>query len=182
MLAPRPGRDGDGPAGDDGMLGHNGHGRPDGTVRAEGRLSDCLLDIRFPADARQLFVLRSALGGVATAQDFDLDELSDLRMAVDELASTLLQLAEAGSTFRCEFRVYGARLDIHATATASPGAKVDQHTFGWHVLTALTDTADSWSTADPSGPARRRLHIKATKSAGGGPEQPAVADVPGSVG
>lgn len=149
--------------------GAGGRDQPDGS----GTLEDdqdvgCVLDIRFPAEARQLFLLRSALGGVATAQDFDLDEIADLRMAVDEIASTLLRLADNGSTFRCEFRVTGDRLDIHAAATASAGTGVDRGDFGWHVLTSLTDAVRTWNTRDDGDPDRGRLHIAATKTATAG--------------
>ncbi len=76
---------------------------------------------------------------LAARADFDVDAISDLRMAVDEACAELVQLAADGATLTCRFRL--REKDIAVTAFTKPrdGAKLSLRSFGWHVLTALVD-------------------------------------------
>src|SRR5499433_1279836 len=64
-------------------------------VMAEGEAAaDCPVQdqvtIRMPADGAYLSVLRTATAGLAARLDFTLDEIEDLRIAVDEACGMLL--------------------------------------------------------------------------------------------
>lgn len=124
------------------------------------------LEIVLPAEPSQLFMVRSAIGGIAASEDFEVEDTADVRMAADEMASALLLLAPPGSKLRCMFTVADdGTLTIAATAPAGAGAAVDTGAFGWHVLTTVTDTARTWSTTHPTDPAAALLHIEVTKRA-----------------
>ena len=49
--------------------------------------------VRMPADGAYLSVLRTATAGLAARLDFTLDEIEDLRIAVDEACAMLLSQA-----------------------------------------------------------------------------------------
>ena len=49
-----------------------------------------VIDLRVPADPAYLAVIRTATAGVATRLDLTLDEIEDLRIAVDEACALLL--------------------------------------------------------------------------------------------
>ena len=57
------------------------------------RLSRTPVEIRLPADSAYLSVLRTATAGLAARLDFTLDEIEDLRIAVDEACAMLLPQA-----------------------------------------------------------------------------------------
>ena len=56
------------------------------------------VEVRLPAAGAYLSVLRTATAGLAARLDFTLDEIEDLRIAVDEACAILLQQAVPGST------------------------------------------------------------------------------------
>ncbi len=55
------------------------------------------IEIRLPADRSQLFLIRSLVTTIALRQDFDLDEVEDIKLAVDELCSALMTRAWPGA-------------------------------------------------------------------------------------
>jgi hypothetical protein len=76
------------------------------------------VEVRLPAAGAYLSVLRTATAGLAARLDFTLDEIEDLRIAVDEACAILLQQAVPGSVLSC-----GA----HAPAAGGvPGPPVPQ--------------------------------------------------------
>ena len=59
----------------------------------DGEIADAV-EIRLPADSAYLSVLRTATAGLAARLDFTLDEIEDLRIAVDEACAMLLPHAD----------------------------------------------------------------------------------------
>jgi len=113
--------------------------------------------IRVPAELRQLAVVRAVANALAARQDFDLDAISDLTMAADELCSELVQRAAAGTTVACGFEATGDRFRIHGTVRPRSREAQSTSSFGWRVLTALVDAADTWQDG-------KSLHIAAVRS------------------
>src|SRR5690348_1071514 len=56
-----------------------------------------------PAEGAYLSVLRTATAGLAARLDFTLDEIEDLRIAVDEACAMLLSQAIPGTDLECHF-------------------------------------------------------------------------------
>ncbi|WP_235022871.1 ATP-binding protein [Amycolatopsis alkalitolerans] len=106
------------------------------------------IELRLGADLAQLPIVRSVVATIATRADFDLDAIADLRLAVDEACSTLITRAVPGSTMRCLFTVTGDELrftgTVHSASADSPSTK----SFGWRVLTTLTDSVEAHVTGD----------------------------------
>jgi serine/threonine-protein kinase RsbW len=95
-----------------------------------------------PADGAYLGVLRTAAAGLAARLHFTLDEIEDLRIAVDEACAMLIRLAAPAEELRCRFSLTGETLGVEVAVPAGPVAAVpDTGSFAWKVLTALTDDA-----------------------------------------
>lgn len=100
------------------------------------------VEVRVHADPALIPSVRAVAADLAARADFDLDAVSDLRMAVDEACSALVPLAVAGGQLRCGFTVLGATIDVVCRVPVAAGTTLRQDTFGWRVLTTLTDAAE----------------------------------------
>jgi serine/threonine-protein kinase RsbW len=91
-----------------------------------------------PANSTYLAVLRTATAGLAARLQMTLDEIEDLRIAVDEACAILLPIAKLGSDVTCAFTVTAPALqiDVSVQAAGSSGLPGNQ-SFSWQVLTAL---------------------------------------------
>lgn len=105
-----------------------------------------LIEMRVAASAAHISAVRVVAADLAARQDFDLDAVSDLRMAVDEACATLVPLAAAGTMLSCRFLVGAGRIEVQASVSVAERTTVPQNTFGWRVLTTLTDEA--FATSD----------------------------------
>lgn len=98
--------------------------------------------------------------------DFTLDEIEDLRIAVDEACAILLQQAVPGSVLSCEFRLVGDALRVTVSAPTTDGRAPERDTFAWTVLSALAGEVESTVAED------RTVSISLHKKRGGTILQP----------
>jgi serine/threonine-protein kinase RsbW len=99
--------------------------------------------LRLPADSAYLAVLRTAAAGLASRLDFTLDDIEDLRIAVDEACAMLLPRAVADATLQCAFELKPGQLDIAVSVPTTDGELPSRDTFAWTVLTALAGEVDA---------------------------------------
>jgi serine/threonine-protein kinase RsbW len=94
-----------------------------------------------PATGAYLGVLRTATAGLASGLQFTLDEIEDLRIAVDEACAILLAVATLEGELSCRFTVTEDTLTVEATVPAGtrPVRLPSGESFAWQVLSALTD-------------------------------------------
>jgi len=102
-----------------------------------------------PAASAYLSVLRSVVASLAARLDFTLDDIEDLRIAVDEACALLLADALPGSDLRCAFEVSPRTIRTEVSVLTLGGRPPSRDTFAWTVLTALAGRVDA--TADPDG-------------------------------
>lgn len=106
----------------------------------DGHLGD-VVELTVPAHTGYLGVVRTATAGLAARLSFSLDEIEDLRIAVDEACVMLLSLRRpqppGAATLTCRFQVTDDALAVTVSAPVDPAAElpVDQ-SFAWQVLTA----------------------------------------------
>ena len=74
-----------------------------------------MVTIKLPAAGAYLSVLRTATAGLAARLDFTLDEIEDLRIAVDEACAMLLRAGGAG-------RRPGLPFELDGDSIGSPSA------------------------------------------------------------
>ncbi|MEH0819514.1 MULTISPECIES: ATP-binding protein [unclassified Micromonospora] len=109
---------------------------------------DDVVHLTVPADGGYLGVLRTATAGLAARLQFALDEIEDLRIAVDEACAMLLAIATRDAELECRFSVTEDALTVEVTVPTVRGATLpSESSFAWKVLTALT-TAASAEAAD----------------------------------
>jgi serine/threonine-protein kinase RsbW len=126
-------------------LGHSTHGVATTTrlsAPAEETIRDSV-NVRMPADGAYLSVLRTATAGLAARLDFTLDEIEDMRIAVDEACAMLLSQAIPGSHLDCGFMLGQDAMTIRVSVRClAPRVPADD-TFAWTVLTALAGSVDA---------------------------------------
>lgn len=99
-----------------------------------------VVEIMVPADGAFVSVLRSVTAGLASRCDLTLDEIEDLRIAIDEACALLLPHARPGSSITVRFTLAKGSLEIYASVPATEDADPDRNGFAWTVLQALTST------------------------------------------
>ena len=98
------------------------------------------VEVRTSASAALIPTIRAVASDLAARADFDLDAISDLRMAVDEACATLVDLAAPQSELHCTFHVRTDGIEVRAQVeVGQPDAIVSTDTFGWRVLQTLAD-------------------------------------------
>jgi serine/threonine-protein kinase RsbW len=101
--------------------------------------------IRMPAEGAYLSVLRTATAGLAARLDFTLDEIEDLRIAVDEACGLLLSQASPGANLDCDFTLAEDSVTIAVSVPSQRAQLPARDTFAWTVLSALAGSVDAWS-------------------------------------
>jgi serine/threonine-protein kinase RsbW len=114
-----------------------------GQVRPDDRAHADHVQLSLPAESAYLSVLRTATAGLAARLDFTLDEIEDLRIAVDEACAMLLAQAIPGTSLECGFDLGTDRVTITVSVVAAEPRIPAQDTFAWTVLSALAGTVDS---------------------------------------
>jgi len=99
--------------------------------------------LRLPAQAAYLSVLRTATAALAARLDFTLDDIEDLRIAVDEACAMLLVQAVAGADLTCVFELSADAVGVHVSVPTVDGEAPSRETFAWTVLTALAGEVDA---------------------------------------
>ncbi len=116
-------------------------------ISAEEGLYSTPVEIRVAASVTQLPIVRGLAETLVLLSDFTLDEVADIRLAVDEVCSTLIAVAAPATSLHCRFTVGDTELLVRVTGLAATEGLPDQRSFGWHVLRTLTDEVQA--TQDP---------------------------------
>ena len=106
--------------------------RPDGDV----------VEVRVPANVAYVSTLRLTAAGLAARCDLTIDDIEDLRLAVDEACALLLPHAGENSTLDAHFQLSSGRLAVRATILTTDETEPDRHGFAWTVLGALASSVD----------------------------------------
>src|ERR1041384_8221554 len=91
------------------------------------------VEIKLPAAGAYLSVLRTATAGLAARLDFTLDEIEDLRIAVDEACAMLLTQAVPGADLECAFSLGSDNMRIAVSVLTLDGQEPSRDTFAWTV-------------------------------------------------
>jgi len=121
------------------------------TMAAQGTEPDTsdTVHLRVPADPAYLAVIRTATAGLAARLDLTLDEIEDLRIAVDEACALLLDhQAHPGLELRAAFTMHPNTLEVIVSGPASSLPR--QSSYAWSVLEALVGQVETGVTAGGS--------------------------------
>jgi len=122
-------------------------GTPDGDV----------VEVRIPTAVVYIATLRLTAASLAARCDLTIDDIEDLRLAVDEASALLLPHAVEGSALTARFHLAPGRLAVSATVDTGGDAEPDRAGFAWTVLGALANSVDVEQSAG-------RLTITITKT------------------
>jgi len=103
------------------------------------------IELTVPAHSSYVSVLRTVTASLAATRDFTIEEIDDLRIAVDEASSLLLPHVEGNEALRAVFiaepDALSAQVSIPVRGSQTP--ELDPTSFAWMVLSALTDSVES---------------------------------------
>jgi serine/threonine-protein kinase RsbW len=102
--------------------------------------------MKVPADVAYVSTLRLTAAGLAARCDLTIDEIEDLRLAVDEACSLLLPHADDGSALSARFALNRGLLEVSARVPSAAGGELDRDGFAWTVLGALASSVDVAAT------------------------------------
>lgn len=120
------------------------------------------VELRIGATLTNLPIIRSLAASIAMRADFDLDSIADLKLAVDEACSTMITRAAQAATLRCRFTIDADEIRFTVTVPAANSDAPDTASFGWQVLTTLTDGASAWVEGNGQS-GHHQAHIELTK-------------------
>lgn len=95
--------------------------------------------VRIPPTPEHLALLRTAVAGFAARDHFTLDQVDDLRLAVEEAAVQLLKhVAGEGLSLTVSRTEPGLEVRLSADVTGDEPV-IDEDSFSWVILRALAD-------------------------------------------
>ena len=101
------------------------------------------IGVRVPAVYERLVMLRALAETVALIADFGLDEVADMRLALDEVATALTRNAVPGTELDCTFDYGESTMDIIVSAVTLTETGLDERSFGRHIVSTLTDSVST---------------------------------------
>lgn len=101
------------------------------------RLDGDVVQVQVPADVAYVSTLRLTAAGLAARCELTIDDIEDLRLAVDEACALLLPHADADATLRARFELAYASLTVNVGVDTADEAVPDRTGFAWTVLGAL---------------------------------------------
>src|SRR3954451_1321619 len=100
------------------------------------------VEVRIPADVVYVSTLRLTAASLAARCDLTIDDIEDLRLAVDEACALLLPHAAEKSTLDARFELHSGRLSFETSLATDEAAEPDRSGFAWTVLGALASSVD----------------------------------------
>jgi serine/threonine-protein kinase RsbW len=123
--------------------------------------------VTVPSQAAFVHVLRSVAASVAARNDLPVDDIDDLRMAIDEASSQLLMLGPSSATLTLRLRALDAGVEAVVSVDGSAPAEWPPPTFhkslAWNVLSGLSDEL---SFEQPDGAPAIRLVKRSSARSG----------------
>lgn len=101
------------------------------------------VEITLPAAGEFLPVVRTAAAALGAAADFVLDDIEDLRIAVDEACAILLSRSIPGTDLMCSFYVRDGAVTVECSAHVLDRTPPPRAGFAWIVLTSLTSSVEA---------------------------------------
>ncbi len=105
------------------------------------------VELRLPVDSAYVSVLRATTVSLAARLDFTIDDIEDLRIAVNEASAMVLPSAEPGSDLVCRYYMRPGEVSITVAVPSGNPELPEEDGFAWQVLSALT-TESSTDFAD----------------------------------
>jgi hypothetical protein len=86
------------------------------------------IELVLPASTEVIRLARLLASGIAAQARLDVDEVDDVRIGVDELCSSLLEVSD-GLLLTLRFETDHRGLEVHGVTSRRPGAEIDRERF-----------------------------------------------------
>lgn len=96
-----------------------------------------------PARTENVALARTVAAAMAARADLPIDQLEDVRLAIDEAVSQLIGDATPGTDVTCAFTAVDGRLDVLVSGSSRSRRAPATDTFSWTVLRALVDSVSA---------------------------------------
>ena len=100
------------------------------------------VQMRVPATVAFVSTLRITAASLAARCNLTVDDIEDLRLAVDEACALLLPHAEDAGTLDATFHLDEGKLAVDTSVRSKDSAEPDRDGFAWTVLGALASSVD----------------------------------------
>ena len=101
-----------------------------------------IVEVVAPADVAYVSTLRLTAASLAARCELTIDDIEDLRLAVDEACALLLPHASAESRLTARFELAVGRLAVSTSVSTLDASEPDRDGFAWTVLGALATSVD----------------------------------------
>jgi hypothetical protein len=116
---------------------------------------DCVR-LAIPLDTRYVRIVRLVARGVGTSMGFGVEDVDDLRIAVEELCAALFDVSD-GPAVELSFEIHNDRVDVEGRTVTMPKATLDAERFALSEQ-ILSVACDGYSLELDSGIAHFSLH------------------------
>jgi serine/threonine-protein kinase RsbW len=100
------------------------------------------VSVTIPASPKYLQVVRLIAAGLASRLKFTIDDIEDLKIGVDELATYLIGTEGQAGSLHIEFAIVGNRIEISGTGPLEPGqTRTTLTEFSKQILDTVADEA-----------------------------------------
>lgn len=97
------------------------------------------VEINVPAEPLYVSLLRTSAANLLSHNDFNIDDIEDMRVGISEVAALLLENATPGTMLRTVFTSAPDRVSAEFSVDTNSLVDVDTTSFAWAVLSALLD-------------------------------------------
>jgi serine/threonine-protein kinase RsbW len=97
------------------------------------------IEVSLPASANYVGTLRVLAAGLAARADLTIDEIEDIRLAVDEACALLLPHSRPGAPLVARFRIRPGDIRFSSTVHTDGTREPDRAGFSWSILEALSE-------------------------------------------
>lgn len=112
------------------------------TIVPEQDQTHPVVELRIRATPDQLPVLRALASTIAIHENFDLDAIADIKLAMDEICTHLIVRSTEDAQLVCRLQSLNGTLRVAVATTTSEPDDFSAQSFGWRVLETLTDSVD----------------------------------------
>jgi len=102
---------------------------------------DCVR-VEIPAATINMAVARTVAAAMAARADLTLDQIEDVRLAMDEGLAYIIEVVPDGAMVTCELCVADGVVSATLASTVASTTVAEPNPFAWTVLTALVGDVD----------------------------------------
>jgi len=102
---------------------------------------DCVR-VEIPAATINMAIARTVAAAMAARADLTLDQIEDVRLAMDEVLAYIIEVVPDGAMVTCELCVADGVVSATLTSTVASSTVAEPNPFAWTVLTALVGDVD----------------------------------------